>query len=706
MAPSSRRLAVVALALAAAGTSGVRARTEAGAAAPAPVPFAQGTADERGAASAERVAAALARVWPALVNLTVVTERFEDGRAQRAPGAGSGVLITAQGHVLTNYHVAGDSTRITATLTSGEVLDAEVVAHDPLTDLSVLRLRLERRAAGAAPLAPARFSERALEVGDAVLAMGNPLTLSSSVTLGIVSNARRVFTDFLGNEIEDLDLGDGGPTGLFTQWIQHDALILPGNSGGPLLDLDGDVVGINELGGGGMGFAIPAAIARRVLAQVLAEGRVRRAWMGFSVLPVGKLGRQDGALVATVVPGSPAARAGLVAGDVLLAAAGRPVAVRFFTEVPDLYRSLAELPIGAAVPLEVERGGERLALAVDAEEMEEARGSQAEFRRLGLTGQEVTGPMGLVRRLSPRSGVLVTSLRAGYAAAGAKPPVEVGDLVTALGGREVRGLDDLAGALAAASGGESLLELRRGNERLLAVARLAEPASARWGGELAKPWLGVRTQVVTADLARLLDAAGLRGFRVTEVYPWTEAERAGLQVGDVVVALEGAPVEGERVQDTENLEREIETRTIGEQIVLGIVRGGRRIEIGVRLEARPPATEEARTARQLELEFAVREIGFLDRVASQWERDQAGVLVTEVTSGGWAQMGGLAAGDLLLSVAGRPVADVAGFEAAMSGVIAERPAVIALFVRRQWRTHFVFLEPDWPAPALVSGGSG
>lgn len=696
MRPSRWRWAAALLALAA----GTPASGPAGAAAP----IAQGTGDERGAASAERVAAALARVWPALVNLTVVTEHFDDGRALRAPGAGSGVLVTEQGHVLTNYHVAGDSTRITATLTSGEVLDAEVVAHDPLTDLSVLRLRLERRAAGSPALAPARFSERALEVGDAVLAMGNPLTLSSSVTLGIVSNARRVFTDFLGNEIEDIDLGDGGPTGLFTQWIQHDALILPGNSGGPLVDLDGDVVGINELGGGGMGFAIPAAIARRVLEQALGGGRLRRAWLGFSVLPVGKLGRRDGALVASVVPGSPAEHGGLAAGDVLVAVAGRPVAVRFFAEVPDLYRSLAELPIGAPVVLEVERNGARVRLSATTEEMEEPRGEQAEFRRLGLTAQELTGPMALVRQLPPRSGLVVTSLRAGFPAAGAKPPVEVGDLITALGERQVRSLSDLSAALEAGSGGDALLTLRRDDERLLAVARLAEPASARWGGELAKPWLGVRTQVVTAELARLLGAPDLRGFRVSEVYPWTEAERAGLLVGDVVLALDAEPVEAERVQDAENLEREIETRAIGDRVALGVARGERRLTLDVRLEARPRAPEEAAVARQRELEFAVREIGFLDRVENHWEREQAGVLVTEVTPGGWAQMGGLGAGDLLLSVAGRPVADTASFESALAAIVADRPAVIALFVRRRWRTHFVFLEPEWPEPAVSTGG--
>jgi serine protease Do len=657
------------------------------------------------ASPAARVESALLAVYPALVNLTVVSERFADGRAVREPGAGSGVIVSAEGHVLTNFHVAGDATRITATLTDGEVLDADVVAHDPPTDLSVLKLRLDRRGAGAAPLRPASFSQRTLEVGDPVLAMGNPLTLSSSVTLGIVSNAHRVFTDFLGNQIEDVDLGDGGPTGLFTQWIQHDALILPGNSGGPLVDLDGKVVGINELGGGGMGFAIPAAIAREVLAAALADGRVRRAWLGFAVLPVTKLGRSDGALVSSVVPGSPAERAGLRAGDVLVALGGRPVAVRFFPEVPELYRRVAELPIGAAVELTVERSGTRVPLAAAPEEMEVARGRQAEFRRLGLTAQELTGPMALARQLEARSGLLVTSLRAGFPAAGARPPLQVGDLVTAVGEHPVRTLPDLSAALAAVRAPEVLVELRRDEERLLSVVQLSEPESARWGGELPKPWLGIETQVLTPELARLLGTPDLRGFRVCEVYPRTEAAAAGLRPGDVVVALDDEPVEAERIQDAENLEREIESRAIGDRIALAIVRDGQRTSLDVRLEARPRSAEEARSARQRELEFGVREVTFFDRIEHHWDKDQQGVVVTEVTPGGWAQMAGLDSGDLIQSIGGEPVADVAGFERAMAAVVAQRPAVVPIFLRRGWRTSFVFLEPKWSELSVAGAGS-
>lgn len=653
--------------------------------------------------SAEHVARALAVVYPALVNLTVVNEHFADGRALRGPGAGSGVIVTPEGHVLTNYHVAGDATRITATLTTGEILDAEVVAHDPATDLSVLRLRIEARAADAPPLVPARFSERVLAVGDPVLAMGNPLTLSSSVTLGIVSNARRVFTDFLGNRLEDLDLGSGGPTGLFTQWIQHDALILPGNSGGPLVDLDGAIVGINELGGGGIGFAIPTAIAREVLAQALAGGRIRRAWLGLAVGPVAKLERFDGALVHTVMPGSAAGRAGVQPGDILLSLAGQPLAVRFFYAVPEIYLTISRLPIGEPVPLVVERDGRRIELEVTPEEMEEAVGKRAEVRRLGITAQEITGPMSLGLHVPPRSGLLVTSLRPGFPAVGAKPPIESGDLITAVGERAVTRLDELDNALAEAGGDEVLVTLRREDARLLTVVRLREPGSARWGGELPKAWLGVETQVVTAELARAMGQPELRGFRVTEVYPWTRAAESGLQVGDVIVALAGEPIEAGRAQDVENLRVAVEARSIGERVPIDVVRGATTESIEVELQARPTSAVEARTARQAELEFTVRDLTFLDRIERHLDREQGGVIVTEVTPGGWAQMGGLETGDLVLAVGGSALADVAAFDATMKRLIRERPAAVPVFVRRGWRTTYVFLEPEWPGDENGSG---
>ena len=171
------------------------------------------------------------KVYPALVNISVVARGYTGGRTARFPAAGSGVIVSPAGHVITNFHVAGESVRITCTLSTGEAIPAEIVAPDPETDICILKLRLSERKDAGAPLPFATLGNSDdLRVGDYVLAVGNPLTLSSSMTLGIVSNTKRVFTDFTGTEITELDLS-GHKTGMFTRWIQHDALILPGNSG-------------------------------------------------------------------------------------------------------------------------------------------------------------------------------------------------------------------------------------------------------------------------------------------------------------------------------------------------------------------------------------------------------------------------------------------------------------------------------------------
>ena len=675
------------------------------AAAPAALPATEETQAEPGS-SATLAASTLAtlreRVYPALVNLTVVHQRFAEGRAERYPGAGSGVVMTPEGHVLTNFHVAGHTTRIDCTLTDGRVLPAVVVAHDPLTDLSVLRLVARE----GERFAHARFGDSAaLRVGDTVFAMGNPLALSSSTTQGIVSNPARVFTDFTGNDIEELDLEEGEPSGLFTRWIQHDALILPGNSGGPLVDAGGAVVGINELGGQGFGFAIPSAIAREVLARVLEHGEVRRGSLGFTVLPVRRIGRESGALVASVMPDSPAERAGLLPGDVLTAIDGHPVTVRFVEQVPLLYQRIAALAEGARVSLAVERGGETRELPAVVEKLRPFRGEEAELRAHGITVQDVTPALAAARQLPATSGVMVTGVRPGGPGDGARPRLEEGDLLAAIDGDPVGSLAGLRERLTAWPADRPVpVSVWRGGEQLASVLPPARSADARWGGELPKAWLGVRTQVLTPQLAASLGASGLRGFRITQVMPGTAAAAAGLVAGDVLTAIDGEPLEPASPQDGEELRRVVEELTVGGTAELAVWREGAPRTLSITLEARPPQPDEVARAEQETLEFSVRELTVDDRARKRWGVELQGVMVAEAARGGWAQMAGLRLEDLLLAINDRRVPTVAEFQRVMRELAAERPAVVRLFVRRGARTHFVIVEPDWSA--ANTGGSG
>ena len=237
--------------------------------------------------------------------------------AQRATSLGSGVIVSASGYVLTNHHVVEGADEIEVVLSDGRKLLAKVAGNDPDTDLAVLRV-------GAENLPAITFgSSEALRVGDVVLAIGNPLGLSQTVTSGIVSALGRT----------------GLGINTFENFIQTDAAINPGNSGGALIDAGGNLVGINTAiffsasgGNMGIGFAIPVSTAKMVLEQIVESGSVTRGWIGVEVDEVTpalaesfRLPAPRGALVRGVLPGGPADRAGVKLGDVLVEIEGRPV---------------------------------------------------------------------------------------------------------------------------------------------------------------------------------------------------------------------------------------------------------------------------------------------------------------------------------------------------------------------------------------------
>ncbi len=652
--------------------------------------------------SAQEIAAARERVLPALVNISVVKRYFAQGRAQRTLAAGSGVVVSADGHVLTNYHVAGNTTRITCTLASGESLPARVVGEDPLTDLSVLQLDLGGRKS-AAPIAFALLGDSdALEVGDPVLAVGNPLSLASSLTLGIVSNTRRVFTTGTADDLAELDLEAGQSTGLFTRWIQHDALILPGNSGGPLVNLRGEVVGINELGGGGVGFAIPAKVAARVLAAIRQRGEVERGWLGLTLLPTERAGLEAGALVSAVAAGSPAERAGLRPGDVLTAVDGAPVTARFFEEIPPLYQRLADLRIGRSAALAWRRAGAGMQGKATVERMQRFVGVEEELREFGASVQAITDAMAVRQGYPDARGVLVTGVRPGYPFESASLPLQPGDVLLALGAAPTPDLASLRRAAESAKGDRLAVAFRRRRESLVTLVDRRH-ADARGGSaELPRPWLGAATQVVTPEVAEALGTPALRGFRVTEVFTGSAAARAGLAAGDVLVALNGSPFRASRRQDAFDLQRSIEDLEVGEHAVLSAVRDGRPLDLELVLEAQPAPVDQAPRARQESFEFAVRAIVERDRLERQLPIDLEGVIVTEVVSGGVANLAGLETDDVIREIEGQKLANVDDFERVMKGVAAARPAVVRFFVRRGFRTHFVFLQPEWPAARPAS----
>jgi S1-C subfamily serine protease len=309
------------------------------------------------AADARRIAGAFssvaARVEPSVAQIEVAVRdessaviRWYKGsptlEAAIRRGLGSGVVISAEGHILTNNHVIEGALAINVRLADGRLLAASVVGRDPATDLAMLKV-------AATKLQPARFADSdQTRVGEWVMAIGSPFGLGHTVTMGVLSAKGR---GGLGmNAVED--------------YLQTDASINPGNSGGPLVNLDGAVIGVNVMIVGraqGIGFAVPSKMARRIAEQLVRTGRVQRAWVGVGVQDLSpeiaaelRIDAGSGALVNQVVPGAPAERARLQPGDIVTSVGGKPV-----RDAQEFLREVLGRDVGETVRLEVLRAGRR-----------------------------------------------------------------------------------------------------------------------------------------------------------------------------------------------------------------------------------------------------------------------------------------------------------------------------------------------------------
>ena len=289
----------------------------------------------------------IARLLPPELRGTPFAQQFlrHFGAGEQLRGAASGFIIDPSGVIVTNNHVIRDATRILVSLSDGRTLRARVVGADALTDVAVLKVD------AGGPLPFVRFGDSAaVQVGDWVLACGNPFGLGGSVTAGIVS-------------AEGRNLHAAGP---FDRFLQIDAPLNPGNSGGPLFDLDGQVIGMNTAivapngGSVGIGFAIPSNALAPIVAQLRANGFISRGWLGVAIEDVpGDSGRDRGVIVTGVSAGGPAARAGIRAGDVLLAVNGTAVPTTL-----DLVRTVAGVVPGTRVSVTLRRNGARMAVPV------------------------------------------------------------------------------------------------------------------------------------------------------------------------------------------------------------------------------------------------------------------------------------------------------------------------------------------------------
>src|SRR5688500_10094947 len=278
------------------------------------------------ASDAGRISEARDRVLPVVVSILNVREDYRQGESVLSVASGSGTVVSAQGHIATNAHVTQNGKSFRVVFADGRELPARLVGTDTLSDLAVLQ---------AIPPKPETFAYAEfaptldLRPGDTVLAMGAPWGLSNSMSAGVVNNPRRLLVSLFDDEADYEDrLGTDEPTGRYYAWIQHDASIAPGNSGGPLVDLSGRIVGVNTRGmivGGDLAFAIPGTEAGNIVRQLIEHGRVPRVSLGFRLRSLKGTPFTNGVLVNAVERGSAPEKAGLQAGDRILSLNGKEV---------------------------------------------------------------------------------------------------------------------------------------------------------------------------------------------------------------------------------------------------------------------------------------------------------------------------------------------------------------------------------------------
>jgi serine protease Do len=385
---------------------------------------------------------------------------------QTQQSLGSGFVVDKDGFILTNRHVIDGADEIAVTLASGKRYDAKLVGKDARTDVALIKIDAKE------PLTPLDLGDSSqAEVGEWVMAIGNPFGLERSVTVGVVS--------FKGRSMQ-LTQGTG------VDMIQTDAAINPGNSGGPLINTRGQVIGINTLiytqgapQSAGVGFAVPINVAKDILPQLREKGKVIRGWLGVQIQNVTedmarslKMPEPKGAIVSDVTEGSPAEKAGIKPGDVVLSADGRKI-----ESMGDLSSYIASKAPGSTVRLQVIRDGAEkthsITLGTFPDEGERADDeSEGRKGKLGMTLRDLSPD--LAERLElPRGskGVVVMEVEAGEAAE--KAGLQRGDVIVSVNGNPVSGVDSFENEIGRAKGeGLARLRVRRGSGHLFLVLKL------------------------------------------------------------------------------------------------------------------------------------------------------------------------------------------------------------------------------------------
>lgn len=639
--------------------------------------------------------AAVQAVRPALIRIHVVSADYNQGREVKMESSGSGIIISPEGYAVTNHHVAGNAERLMCTLADKREVDAKLIGTDPLADIAVIKLI----SPDGKPFPVASFGDSSkVEVGDRVYAMGSPYALSQSVTNGIISNTEMIMPGPFDSE--DMKL-EGENVGSIVRWIGHDAFIAPGNSGGPLVDRNGLVIGINEINIGLSG-AIPGNLAKEVADQLIRNGKVMRSWLGVDIQPLLRSYKLDkGILIGGVIDGTPAAKAGFKSGDILLSIDGHETNARFKEEVPIFNQYIADLPIGKPAKAAVLRAGQQMTLEVTPTERQNASDKEREVKSWGICASNITFRLQKEMELDSQDGVIITSVLPSGPAGSARPALTGADIVTRIGSEPVKDLTGLRAITKKLTEGHAdrvavLVSFDRGKKHLATVLKIGANSATNAGTEISKAWLPADTQVLTRDLAEALGVAGKTGVRVTRIYPASTAAKAGLKVGDLIIKLDGENIPAEQVEDDEVLPSMIRQYDVGGTAKLGVVRDGKPMDISVKLEPSPKPSRDYPRYEDTSFEFTARDITFSDKASGAVGDKQIGVYVESVSEGSWAAIADLRAGEVISAIDGKPIAGLAGLKSAMAAIAKNKPKTVVFTVHNGVHTLFLELQPSWP----------
>ncbi len=624
----------------------------------------------------------------ALVRIHIVEKYYSEGKEFKQEKFGSGVIISPEGYLVTNHHVAGKMFYGDCSFTTLEKFPLKLIGTDALTDVAVLKVLDDSKR----EFQYINFGDSdKVKVGDYVLAMGCPMALSPSVTVGIVSNTRMTLPYRLNSY--DMFSGDSENIGSLVVWIGHSAEISSGSSGGPLVNLEGEIIGINEIKYG-LGGAIPSNIVSRVVDDLINHGKVKRSWVGIEVQPV--IGNMpSGALIRHIYPDSPADKCGLKPGDVLLNVGEVPLELKYMEQVPLVNLHLTSLPINSPVKISYWRDGSKSETFLTPEEYYLETPKEGELPEWGCTAKELNWLSAIYLGRKERKGVVITSLRSGGPASQAKPPLQVDDIIISVENQEITDLNSLREITEQVMSNQNEFKVlalvdRKGN-RIYSTVKLTNSKEQQKIREASKAWIPIEVQVLTKEIAEKMNVEE-GGFLVTRVYKMNETKEIPLKTGDIIKEIDDYRFSATKIEDYDEWQEKVKTLPVGNTVKLKILRDNREMEVSTVLEKAPSSPNLVSKYQDDWLGLTVRDLCFYDYIDYELPHDLMGVYIEQVSPGSWAALSRIEQGDVLISINNTSIESVDSFEEILEKLKKENLNKFFLKIVRKKQTYFVEVQ--------------